>query len=357
MALDAATAASVAAAIGSGVLTWAVGRWMLGRAAQLLPVDAPGGRRLHEVPTPRGGGLAIPFVVSASVAIAAAWFAPDRRWAALLLVLGFALPNGLLGAIDDFKPLRSRLKFGVQVLLAIGFVALGFQIRTIDLAPAFVLELGPVAAPFTVLWLVWMTNTYNFMDGLDALAAVSGIGFLVTLSAVAHLGLTPAQPLLIVACLATAGALGGFLVHNRPPAKVFMGDGGALFIGALLAAVVVAVTSGGSRGAGGVPLIVALLPVWSFLWDATFTMIFRIVKREDWLRPHRRHLFQRLVVSGWSHARVRRLYFAICALGCGGSIAWLLGPPLVRVAVGAVTVAGSAGLAWYVGRTERRATV
>src|SRR5262249_47865358 len=122
-------------------------------------------------------------------------------------------------------------------------------------------------------------------------------------------------------CIVAAAALAGFLVLNWPPARIFMGDGGALFIGAVLASAVVLLAG---RPHPDVPLAAPLLVMGTFLWDATYTILFRIVRREDWLHPHRRHLFQRLVLAGWSHSAVRRLYFAL-ALGMATA-----GPLLTR---------------------------
>jgi UDP-N-acetylmuramyl pentapeptide phosphotransferase/UDP-N-acetylglucosamine-1-phosphate transferase len=283
---------------------------LIKNAGRFSRIDLPDARRLHQAPTPRGGGLAMPVAISGA---AVAWvlaFAPERR-DVLFLILGFALPNGVLGIVDDYKPLRSRVKFGIQALLAIGFVALVGRIEHLGLTGLGSIDLGLLAYPFTVLFLVWSTNVYNFMDGMDGLAGGSGAAFFATLAGLAWLGGDPGGPLAWTAVFGASACI-GFLLVNYPPARIFMGDGGALYVGALLGALAVAVA--GPAGST-VPFAAAVLAMGSFMWDATYTIVMRIVRREDWLHPHKRHLFQRLVTAGWSHTRVRWLYGMLAVLG------------------------------------------
>ncbi len=335
----------LAAAVAAVVLVVAV--VLIKNAGRLSRIDLPDARRLHQAPTPRGGGLAMPFAVSGATAAWVLLFAPDRR-EVLWLVIAFALPNGLLGVIDDYKPLRSRVKFGIQTLLAIGFVTLGPRVELLTVPTFGTVSLGAVAYPFTVLFLVWSTNVYNFMDGMDGLAGGSGAAFFGTLAALAWLAGGDAALAWVSVFGATACV--AFLTVNYPPARIFMGDGGALFVGALLGSLAVMLTGPAS---GGVPFAAAVLAMGSFMWDATYTILMRMVRREDWLRPHKRHLFQRLVTAGWSHTRVRWIYAGLGVTGAVAALCVGTGSRLAGVALAAaLLVFGATSLVTE--RAERR---
>jgi len=352
---------------------------LIKHAGRLTRIDVPDARRLHKTPTPRGGGLAMPFAVSLA-AVAFHFLTGSKRADVLLAVLAFALPNGILGVVDDYHPLKSRWKFGIQILLAIGFVFFVGKVTHLDTAPDGRLPLGFFAAPFTVLWLVWSTNVYNFMDGMDGLAAGSGLLFFATLAALGW----GAPAVAWVAVFGAAACL-GFLVVNYPPAKIFMGDGGALFVGALLGALAVLVSLApppaieGAAGAAAsigygkaaglfsaivgdppplartaaAPFVAAALAQGSFLWDATYTLFARIVRREDWLHPHKRHLFQRLATAGWPHSRVRRLYAGLGLAGSAAALALTYGAPWVAGAALAGALVVFAAVTWLTERIER----
>jgi UDP-N-acetylmuramyl pentapeptide phosphotransferase/UDP-N-acetylglucosamine-1-phosphate transferase len=307
---------------------------MLARARMgALPVDLPDDRRLHQTPTPRGGGIGIPVagLLAAPFALAAA---PDPRPVWIVLFV-WALPNGILGYIDDHRPLRSRVKFAIQTGLAIAAVALGLRLDVLEVPPFPPLALGWAAYPFTVLWLVWMGNLYNFMDGMDALGAGSGLVFFATFALL--------SPALAPIPAAMAAGMGGFLVYNRPPARIFMGDAASLFVGALLGGLAVA-------AAPPVPFAASVLLMGTFIWDTTFTIVRRLL-RGDPMLPHRTHLFQRLALAGWSHARVRALYFGLALAFAGAALAY---PRLPRPAQAAILVGALVACLALVLVTRRR---
>lgn len=312
---------------------------MLARARRGgLPVDQPDDRRLHRTPTPRGGGIGIPLAGLAGIPVAIALGAPDAR-ATILAIAGWALPNGLLGLLDDYRPMRSRVKFAFQLAVAIAVAAQGLRLETLAIPPFPPLALGWASIPFTALWLVWMANAFNFMDGMDALAAGSGLVFLVGFAIFAGAGG------LGVAAVALAGGLAGFLVYNAPPAKIFMGDAGSLFAGGVLGALPVAL-------APAVPFCASVLLLGPFVWDATYTIVRRLL-RGDPMLPHRTHLFQRLALAGWSHGRVRAVYFALALAAAGGALAYpALGGAAQTALLGGALAAGF-GLVMLVRRLER----
>lgn len=372
--------------IGVLLLVFGTALVLIKHAGRLTRIDVPDARRLHQTPTPRGGGLAMPFAVSLA-AVAFHFLTGSKRADVLLAVLAFALPNGLLGVVDDYHPLKSRWKFGIQILLAFGFVFFVGKVTHLDTAPDGRLPLGLFAAPFTVFWLVWSTNVYNFMDGMDGLAAGSGLLFFATLAALGW-----GVPAVAWVAVFGAAACLGFLVVNYPPAKIFMGDGGALFVGALLGALAVlvslapgepgqttglpaldgpagaAVSIGYGKAAGlfsaivgdppsfartaAAPFVAAALAQGSFLWDATYTLFARIVRREDWLHPHKRHLFQRLATAGWPHTRVRRLYAGLGLVGSAAAIALTYGGPWVGGPAFAGALLVFAAVTWLTERSD-----
>ncbi len=309
--------------------------FMLAQARRgALPVDLPDERRLHQTPTPRGGGLGIP--LAGLLAVPLVLWATDEIRPVWVVMLVWALPNAILGYIDDLRPLRSRVKFAIQTGLAIATVVLGPRLEVLDVPPFPPLALGFAAYPFTVLWLLWMGNLFNFMDGMDALAGGSGLLFFI--------GFALLSPALAPIPAAMAGAMGGFLVYNVPPAKIFMGDAASLFCGALLGGLAVAVTP-------SVPFVAAVLLMGTFVWDATFTIVRRLL-RGDPMLPHRTHLFQRLALAGVSHATVRAVYFALALAFAGGALAYPRLPRGVQAAILGVALVAGLALVWLTRRRE-----
>ena len=194
-----------------------------------VPTEA---RRVHDHPIPRLGGLAIFLAFIMSVVI----FAEVNRQIQGIL-LG-AVVVVIIGVIDDIYPLPALLKFGVQILAALIAVFHGVVIQIISNPNIFstmeFLPLGILAIPITVVWIVGITNSVNLIDGLDGLAVgVSAIASLTML--VISLAVADRNVIIILAAL--AGACIGFMPYNLNPAKIFMGDTGALLLGYVLATV------------------------------------------------------------------------------------------------------------------------
>ena len=216
----------------------------------------------------------------------------------------------IVSLMDDRRGLPIAVRFGVHLLAAV-FLVLG---SGVVLPPAAVsmlgfIEVGWVAAPFTVVCLVWMANLYNFMDGMDGFAGgmtVIGCGLL------GYLGWEAHHPVIsVIATLQSAAAM-GFLVHNFPPAKIFMGDVGSVPTGFLVAALTVL----GCRD-GVFDLWVPLIVFSPFILDATVTLARRALRHEKVWEAHREHYYQRLVLVGWGHRRTVLAEYGLMAL-CGG---------------------------------------
>ena len=188
------------------------------------------------------------------------------------------------------------------------------------------------------LFLIWMTNLYNFMDGSNGMAGLQGVFSATVLAVLFHQSADvhfSQLSLLLAACCA------GFLPWNLGHAKVFMGDAGSLALGFLFAAFLLYGT-----GTGAFALPVALMVMLLFLTDTTLTLLFRVIRGERWYNAHRQHLYQRLIENGWTHGRVAMLYQLInLAVVLPGIVFAVYFPALAWAAALALTLIIVLG--WY----------
>ena len=292
-------------------------------------VDRPNARSSHEVPTPRGGGLGIMIVVLAggvcvgwANGIGLVW--PVLAATAVLAVVSFW---------DDRKPLSWRVRMGFQSLAA-AFVAT-------ELAwGSFVLH-GPAVALIATVTLAFVfvgyANAFNFMDGINGIAGgqalVTGLGTAFVAIAV---GAPVGHPAILLSLL-IVGAAAGFLPHNFPRAKMFMGDVGSVPCGFLLAVLAAWV----ARDFGWWLLVPLGLLHANFVLDTAITVVRRIFRGERWHEAHREHFYQRLVRAGRSHTFVTLLEMGLQVMIMGLLILYL------RAGVAARAVlAGAVLLLW-----------
>jgi UDP-N-acetylmuramyl pentapeptide phosphotransferase/UDP-N-acetylglucosamine-1-phosphate transferase len=190
------------------------------------------------------------------------------------------------------------------------------------------------------------------MDGIDGLAG--GVGVIYSLSlAVVCIG--TGHRLIGAGCLMLASSCLGFVAHNFPPAKIFMGDVGSLFIGYVLAAFAVVMTNSGEHPA---PFLAVLLIFGTFIYDATFTIFRRIKHGEKLYEAHRSHLYQRLIIAGQSHRRVSLTYYGLSILLGAGGVAYTFMGDRVRVAIliaGAVILIAFTGYVYWYEAAQKRA--
>jgi UDP-N-acetylmuramyl pentapeptide phosphotransferase/UDP-N-acetylglucosamine-1-phosphate transferase len=293
------------------LLAYGATRYLCSPAAWLRQLDHPNERSLHAVPTPRTGGLAILGSLMLGFAASQVWFADGAEDQVSRWIIGAALLIGAVSFWDDRMGLPPGLRFGVHSAAAVAVVVgTGLTVPQISLPLLGTWVLGLLGPPLAVLFLMWMTNLYNFMDGMDGFAGgmtVVGFGFL------AYMALRGGQPgLAALACL-IIGATGGFLVYNVPPARIFMGDVGSASLGFLA----------GALSLKGVQeqafdFWVPVLIFSPFLVDATMTLLQRLLRGEKVWQAHREHYYQRLVLSGWSHRKTVVVEYLLM-LGCGGS--------------------------------------
>ncbi|MCU0494639.1 MAG: glycosyltransferase family 4 protein [Chloroflexaceae bacterium] len=305
--------------IASGVLAAIiayVGVFGLRAWAARRMLDIPNERSSHSRPTPRGGGLAIVVVTLAGLLLAGLLLPAWPLWALVGLLVGAAL-IATVSWFDDLKSLSNRLRFGVHTLAALLLIAsFGFW-QHVSLPLVGTLTWGWLGLPITLLWLVGLTNAYNFMDGIDGIASsqavVAGLGWLL-------LGSMANQPLVAMLGLLLAAASLGFLGHNWPPARIFMGDVGSAFLGFSFAALPVIAAQTDSRLA-----LAGVLLVWPFVFDTALTFLRRWRNGENVFAAHRSHLYQRLVIAGASHRSVSCLYVALAAVGLPLALGWVSG--------------------------------
>ncbi len=266
----------------SAGLTWAARGYALRQ--QLL--DQPGERRSHSVATPRGGGIAI--VISLLVTAGAAmWVWPESTPSLLVASVGLVLVAGI-GWWDDHRPLPAMRR------LLVHFIAAALLAALVKVHGGSWLLAGLV-----LVFTASLINIWNFMDGINGIAASQAI--------VVALGLAPVLPWpYSLAAVALGLACLGFLPFNFPRARIFMGDVGS---GALGYAVAVVLAIAAVRTE--INWILLLVPASAFLVDAGFTLAARIISGQRWMEPHTQHVYQRAVQAGASHAQVTGMYFAL----------------------------------------------
>jgi UDP-N-acetylmuramyl pentapeptide phosphotransferase/UDP-N-acetylglucosamine-1-phosphate transferase len=325
--------------LGVGLLAYlgvAVLRWWAVRSQML---DIPNERSSHTRPTPRGGGLVIVVVTLGGLILA--WLIRSTIPAGMLLAyVAGASMIATVSWIDDRRPLSNRIRFAVHSCGAIlAIAAIGYW-EDVALPGVGTLNFGWWGLPITLLWIVGLTNGYNFMDGIDGIA-----GSQATIAALgwAWLGHLAGQPAIEILGLLIAATSLGFLVHNWPPAKIFMGDVSSSFLGYSFAVLplLLAATSNSRVQPADAPLA-GILFVWLFAFDTTFTFFRRLLNREDVFKAHRSHLYQRLVISGWSHRAVTLLYIALALMGSVTAAGWALQLPWATAAVLGLPLAAAA---------------
>lgn len=276
-------------------------------------LDEPGDRSLHQRPTPRTGGVAILIAVF-SCTLAGAYAGINIGGQAALLLIAAAL-IGAVSYIDDRAGLHPGVRIAVHFAVAIFLIFSGFSLTTIEL-PGLILNMPPaVGVLISMLFVVWMINLYNFMDGMDGFAAgmtVSGFGTF------ALFGGLNGNPEFLFVNLIIASAAAGFLIFNFPPARVFMGDVGSATLGLLLGAM----TAWGAQ-LGIVPIWAGMLIFSPFVVDATVTLIRRIVRGERVWSAHKTHYYQQLVQLGWGHRKTVFVEY-ILMISCAVTAIFLL---------------------------------
>lgn len=320
--------------VGAGLCTAVCVPFVIRLATSQGWIDRPGGRRVHDVPIPRAGGLAV-LIGLVLGSLCFSWYAGAEKLAAAFTakeVRYFLAPCMLVflvGLLDDVRGTSPYLRLFVESIAAATLIQAGYVIDVVA-TPWGPLELGPLAFPLTLAWIVGITNAYNLIDGLDGLLATSGAAALLGCAAVGLAGGMVGTPAL---ALALAGALCGFLPFNWHPAKVFLGDSGSLLIGFTVAAWSIKVT-GNPNGTHALHtmLLISGLPIAETL----LTLARRYVSGQPFFEGDRSHIHHVLLKKGLGVPKTVRV-LAVVSLGFAGaaffSRFWRQGSALLSVVV------------------------
>lgn len=335
---------------------------LISSSSHLGLMDLPNTRSSHSTPTPRIGGVGLwmPVVaIGSTLTIAAPRTDPQAAHQVWAVVLGCALV-GIVGLLDDVRPrgLSPRAKYAGQLLAAVAVSIGAFAPNRGLFEGAAGWAALALVFMIQVIWLTGLTNLVNFMDGVDGM--VGGAGVVIT-GSFALLLASRGMFLAATVALVCYSALCGFLIFNLPPARIFMGDTGSLFLGLFWGALGLMLSQsfaptnsswppplGWSQSRGFLVTLLVTCPMWL---DPTVSLAVRIVRRRPLAEAHRDHLYQRMVRRGSSHWRVSLLYSAF-ALVCS-CIAFLsLAEPLLALPLGLAALGFAIGCVLFAHRVD-----
>lgn len=263
-------------------------------------LDIPSDRSSHTFPTPRGGGLAIVILVLIGWELWQ-WGQGYFHLNSYGYLLGGIIIAGV-GGLDDYLGLSSKVRLLCHSFAAIVFIALVGYLDRIYLPLVGELNWGLAGIPITLFWIIGLTNAYNFMDGIDGIAGGQAI---VAGSLWVYVGGLLDTPSLMMLNVLIVGASLGFLFHNAPPSRIFMGDVGSTFLGYTFATMPIMFLFETANPRFSIVGVVFVAP---FVFDAGLTIFRRALNRQNLLQAHRSHIYQRLVKIGYSHGKVSVLY-------------------------------------------------
>jgi UDP-N-acetylmuramyl pentapeptide phosphotransferase/UDP-N-acetylglucosamine-1-phosphate transferase len=331
----------------AAILVWVLVAVVRQLARRWHLYDHPNARSSHVVPTPRLGGVGL-----ATVLLGGLFLAPQLSglgdlggaWRYLGLV---GLLVATVSLADDLKSLPVVVRFGVHLAAASIVLTRVGPLRSLHLGPFEISLVGWLGAALLVIWVAGFVNAFNFMDGIDGLAAgqalIAGVGWIL-------LGTVGESPALAYAGWLLVGVSVGFLAHNWPPASIFMGDAGSALLGLTLSAAPLLL-------GGPAFLLPSVLLVWPFVFDTAFTLVRRARRGEPFWRAHRSHLYQRLSPTRASHRSVALLYLGLAMLGVVASVTLLLAEPVWAVAAAVLLVLAATALWRLVEHRERLANL
>jgi UDP-GlcNAc:undecaprenyl-phosphate GlcNAc-1-phosphate transferase len=284
-------------------------------------MDAPNGRKAHDRPTPKGGGVGI--VVAFLVGTAILYgFAEFSRLAQpyFLGLIGASAAIAAVAFLDDIKDWSFVVKLAAQVLAALVAVGTGLYVRDYNLPYVGTLDLGWIGAVATLVWILFATNAMNFIDGLNGLA--SGVA-LIAACYLAGIAASQGGWFVYFASLLLVAGIAGFLPFNFPRARIFMGDVGSQFCGFVLAMLGVAASRFDT-----VEMSFLLVPMLlsGVLFDVAFTLVRRTLAGQPPIHAHRGHLYQVAHKSGMSAVAVALVHWLFCALGGLACLAFIAAP-------------------------------
>jgi Fuc2NAc and GlcNAc transferase len=282
--------------------------WIIKNARLLGLIDIPNQRSSHTQPTPRGGGVVFTATFYLGLLALFSFGIVDENWMLGLFIGGPLV--AIIGFLDDKKSLPALMRLVVHFVAAIATYAIISRMFAYHMEISFLpTENQAILGVFCVLYVMWMINLYNFMDGIDGMAGTQGVVAAV-LSAALSFWQGSAQ--LGAVYLLLAASVGGFLFHNWSPAKIFMGDCGAYFLGFAFATLALI-----SKVYLGHSIHAHMILLGVFICDATYTLVLRAAQGKRIYQAHRDHAFQHAVQRGLSHRRVNLMWNAVTAFWLG----------------------------------------
>ncbi len=270
--------------------------------------DIPNDRKIHKHPIPRLGGIAIWAGFMATMGLFSLFFPGQLEGTAYTGIMLGGTIIFFVGLLDDLYNLSPYLKLFGQVLAAITAFQLGVQIIALDLPFSKILLLQVLSFPITMLWLIGISNAMNFIDGVDGLAGGVSMISALTLAVVA---LNMNEPIPAMFAVALSGATLGFLNLNFYPARIFMGDSGALLCGFVLACIAVTGVLKTLTMTMLLPVIILTVPIL----DITYSTLRRLWKFQSPFVADSDHLHHKLLKAGFSQVRTVVAMYAVCIIG------------------------------------------
>lgn len=301
------------------------------------------GRHIHRTPVPRLGGVAIFSTVIALVAVVLAMRAriglssgPSTR--TILSILAPAALVFLMGLYDDLRGLRPMVKFGVEILAASWLYVRGFGVTHLGLLFGSSDVKAVLGLPFTIVWVLLITNAFNLIDGLDGLSAGSALFSALTLLVVS---LFDGNLLVALLTVALAGAIIGFLRFNFHPATIFLGDSGSLFIGFLLSALAL---TGSQKAPTMVSVVVPVVCFGFPILDVTLAVARRYLSGKPLFEGDSEHIHHRLLKRGLSHRGVVFILYGVSGVLALLSLASLRGGEMTTIVLAVVALGVCIGI-------------
>lgn len=271
-------------------------------AFKIGATDKPNNRKVHQKIMPRLGGLAI-FI---SFVIGILILSPESiyHWPIILgsIVIIFT------GMVDDIKEISPKVKLLGQIAAASIVVIFGnISVEYINLPFGGQINFGILSIPITIIWIIGVTNAINLIDGLDGLAA--GVSTIALLT-IAGMALVMGNMYVMVTALILAASTGGFLVYNFHPAKIFMGDTGALFLGYMISVLSLL----GFKNVAFISVIIPVIILGVPISDTLFAIIRRLINKQPLSAPDKSHLHHCLMKAGFSHKQTVLLIYAMSTI-------------------------------------------
>ena len=294
----------IIASLLAGILTLFLGLVMLRWAPRLGLIDLPDTRKRHRALTPLGG-IAPVLASSISALIFIHW---DPRLIGWLLG---AMGVSAMGLVDDRWELGPQLKLLWQIICALPLIlGGGFLIESISLLGIEV-ELGIFSSPFSLLWIVGITNAFNLIDGLDGLAIGA---VLASSAAAATISLQTGNEVTLVLAATLLGGAAGFLIFNWQPAKLFLGDAGSFYLGFMLALITIAALKSDGTPLREIPILIPTVLLLYPIADTLWAIVRRIRAKRPIFSPDREHLHHQLFNLGWGYPKVILTFYGIFAV-------------------------------------------